>query len=291
MTNLVSLEKISLKNHPEIKEDTIQDYIFKNPNVLGIDGKLTAKKREKSLPSGGRLDILLSDDDDETRYEVEIMLGQTDPSHIIRTIEYWDIERKRYPQCNHCAVIVAEQITGRFMNVISLFNGHIPLIAIQMTAFKSGNNIVLTFTKVIDRIDLGDDEEDEAETTDRNYWETVGSKTKVMKQVDNALEFITELAPGYILKYNKFYIGLEKDKVVKNFVRFRPRQNFFYFCIKTDMDQEVMGKLETAGLDVQYDSRWREYKIKMDSSKVYENNKEILDSLVKSAMQRFNLGD
>ena len=63
---------------------------------------------------------------------VEIMLGATDPSHIIRTIEYWDSERKRYPQFDHCAVIVAEEITGRFMNVISLFNGAIPLIALQI---------------------------------------------------------------------------------------------------------------------------------------------------------------
>jgi len=41
------------------------------------------------------------------RYEVEIQLGATDESHIIRTIEYWDIERKRYPQYEHTAVIVA----------------------------------------------------------------------------------------------------------------------------------------------------------------------------------------
>ena len=53
-------------------------------------------------------------------------------------IQYWDIERKRYSQIDHCAVIVAEEITGRFMNVISLFNGAIPLIALQMSATKIG---------------------------------------------------------------------------------------------------------------------------------------------------------
>ena len=30
-------------------------------------------------------------------YEVEVMLGETDPSHIIRCIEYWDIEKRKYP--------------------------------------------------------------------------------------------------------------------------------------------------------------------------------------------------
>jgi hypothetical protein len=55
----------------------------------------------------GRLDLLLEDPDPEaaTRYEVEIQLGATDEPHIIRTLEYWDIERKRYPQYEHCAVM------------------------------------------------------------------------------------------------------------------------------------------------------------------------------------------
>ncbi len=60
---------------------------------------------------------------------MEIQLGKTDESHIIRTIEYWDIERKRYPQYDHVAVIVAEDITSRFLSVIGLFNGAIPLVA------------------------------------------------------------------------------------------------------------------------------------------------------------------
>ena len=96
---------------------------MKNPEVLGL-GNLTAIQREKSYENGGRLDMLLADEDN-SRYEVEIQLGATDPSHIIRTIEYWDNERKKYPQHDHCAVIVAEEITGRFMNVISLFNDYI----------------------------------------------------------------------------------------------------------------------------------------------------------------------
>ena len=59
--------------------------------------------------------------DNDGCYEIEIQLGATDPRHIIRTIEYWDTEKKRYPQYDYCAVIVVEEITGRFMNVISFF--------------------------------------------------------------------------------------------------------------------------------------------------------------------------
>lgn len=287
MANLVSLEKISLKNHPEIKEDTIQSYIFEHPEVLGL-GELTGIRREKVLPSGGRLDMLLADADDETsRYEVEIMLGATDPSHIIRTIEYWDIERKRYPKYSHCAVIIAEEITGRFMNVISLFNGSIPLIALQMTAFKTGNDISLTFTKVIDRIDYPEDDE-EVEVRDRNYWEN-RSTPKVMGHIDKVFEYIKELAPGYHLKYNKFYIGFEKDGLVKNFVTFRPKKNYFYLCIKSEIDQESIETLEANGLEVKLVSKWKEYRIRMDTEKEYEKNKELIDNMIKNAMSRLNV--
>ena len=96
MANLEKTEKISLKNNPEIKEDMIQKFIYEDPSVLGL-GELTAIQREKIQPQGGRIDLLFGDDNN-TRYEVEVQLGATDPSHIIRTIEYWDMEKKRYPQ-------------------------------------------------------------------------------------------------------------------------------------------------------------------------------------------------
>ena len=40
------------------------------------------------------------------RYEVELRLGATDEFHIIRCIEYWDIELRRYPSYEHIAVLV-----------------------------------------------------------------------------------------------------------------------------------------------------------------------------------------
>src|SRR5437763_17140554 len=102
-------------------------------------------------PGAGRLDLLLEEPDPDAarRYEVEVQLGPTDEAHIIRTIEYWDIERKRYPQYDHCAVLVAEDITSRFLNVISLFNGTIPFVALQMQALKVGEHTTLIFTNLI----------------------------------------------------------------------------------------------------------------------------------------------
>ena len=71
-----------------------------------------------------------------------------------------DIERKRYPQYDHCDVLIAETVTSRFLNVVSLFNGTIPLIALQMQALKVGDNITLIFSTVMDEFSRGRVDED-----------------------------------------------------------------------------------------------------------------------------------
>ena len=191
-----------MKAEPSITEKWIQDLIEQDPTILGLGDDLQFLDRERRQPSAGRLDLLLQDDDGR-RYEVEIQLGATDESHIVRTIEYWDIERRRYPQYDHCAVIVAEDITSRFLNVISLFNGHIPLVAIKMQALEVGDRNTLVFTRVLDEIQLGLDEEDEpAEPTDRAYWEKTAAKATV-KLADRLLLHINELLTTSLeLKFN-----------------------------------------------------------------------------------------
>jgi len=162
------------------------------------------RDRERIQPRAGRLDLLLQDPETKRRYEVELQLGETDEAHIIRTIEYWDIERKRYPQYDHCAVLIAEDITSRFLNVISLFNGTIPLIAIQMQAPRMGDSVTLVFTKVLDELDRGyidEDEDAESAPTDRSYWEKRGSRATVAL-ADQMLNDIKNLDPNLELKYN-----------------------------------------------------------------------------------------
>ena len=287
MAKLVQMERIPLRGNPQIKEDLIQEFIFNDPSVLGL-GNLTPIQRERIQTAGGRLDILLGDDDG-ARYEVEVQLGATDPSHIIRTIEYWDEEKKRYPQYDHCAVIVAEEITGRFMNVISLFNGAIPLIALQVSAYKRGDNeIALVFTKVIDRVTLGNEEEDSFLVTDRNYWENK-STPKMLKQVDEIFGCIKQYAQDYELKYNKFYIGTIKDGIAKNFIIFKPRKNFLYLMFKGNDDVEIIKELENAGLEVTYKARWKEYWVSLKGFEDYKKNKELLDRFIKLSMDFLNV--
>ena len=176
--NFTKAERISLKRHPTLNENWVQSLIAAEPSILGL-GELVLRDRERIHPKAGRLDLLLQKPDSKRRYEVEIQLGPTDEAHIIRTIEYWDIEKKRYPQYDHCAVLVAEDITSRFLNVVALFNGTIPLIALQMHALKVGDHTTLIFTKVMEELSRGlvdEDEDAEAAPTDRAYWEKRGRR-------------------------------------------------------------------------------------------------------------------
>lgn len=115
--------RVYLAQHAEFNEHWVQARISDDPSLLGL-GDLIVKDKERIHPRAGRLDLLCQDAESSRRYEIEIQLGRTDESHVIRTLEYWDIERKRYPQYDHTAVIVAEDITSRFLNVIGLFNGY-----------------------------------------------------------------------------------------------------------------------------------------------------------------------
>lgn len=286
--NYARFEKINLKTHPVLNEKWVQERIAEDPTIIGL-GDVVLKDKERIQPRAGRLDLLLQEADGNRRYEVEVQLGASDEAHIIRTIEYWDIERKRYPQYEHTAVIIAEDITSRFLNVISLFNGMIPLVAIQMRALKNGESIGLDFTTVLDHMPLGLVEEDEeiAEATDRGYWEDRGSK-KTVAMADQLLQSAKMHDPSLELKYNKFYIGLAKNGQPSNFVVFRPKKSFIRFEPRLSDSPQMQERLDAAGLDVMdYDKRWGRYRIRLQPSDI-EKNKKILEEIISEAFRDAN---
>lgn len=229
---------------------------------------------------------MLQEVENPRRYEVEIQLGPTDESHIIRTIEYWDLERRRYPLYEHTAVIVAEEVTGRFLNVISLFNGVIPLIAIKLQAIAVGNQIALIFTRVLDEFPraVADDDEETREVVDRNYWERRGSPATV-QLADHVLALINEFAPppSFELKYNKYYVGMAREGQALNFVVMRPRRRALRIELRIPEDEATTARLDESGLTlVDYDSNWNAYRVDLQQADL-ENHKDLLTELMKRA--------
>jgi Domain of unknown function (DUF5655) len=281
----VAAKTISLKAHQEYTEKWLQQIIADDPIVLGL-GELEVRDAERPQPYAGRLDLLLVDPESRTRYEVEIQLGATDESHIIRTIEYWDNERRRYPDREHVAVIVAEDITSRFLNIISLFNRAIPLVAIQLRALEVGGVLTLHATKVLD-LTVFPAEEEEAEheeSADRAYWEKRGAKQTVsladrLRSMIHEVTGDTELAP----KYNRHYIGLARHGIVRNFVTMRPRKTSLIAEFKIPRSDELSARLDDAGFDtLPYDTRWNNYRLRL-TAKDFATREEVLADLIRQA--------
>jgi hypothetical protein len=152
--------------------------------------------------------LLLKDPDDDSMYEVEVMLGDTDESHIVRTIEYWDNEKRKWPQRQHFAVLVAESITRRFFNVIQLLSQGVPIIAIQANLIETNGSKCLVFTKVLDVYEEpeepgGDIEESPATEAD---WREKAAWT--LETAKALMDIMTPVLPQITLTYRQQYIGL-----------------------------------------------------------------------------------
>jgi hypothetical protein len=276
---------ISLKEHPDLAEQWVEDRLVENSTLLGL-GEVEIRGRQRNQPRAGRLDLLLEDIENKKRYEVELQLGRSDESHIIRAVEYWDFERKRYPQYEHCAVIVAEDITTRFLNVIHLFNGIIPIIAIQMQAYEIADGIALTFTKVINELELGEDDSTviiKGTTTRHDYEEN--TPKPILEMIEILYKLLLVHDPHCELKYNKYYIGLAHGGVANNFIQFRPKQNFLKLTFKLEQSPDLEKEMEQAGLDVMgYDAKWREYRIRV-TPKDFPTQQTILAAIVRRAYE------
>ena len=185
-------------------EKWLQEAIIENPDILGLGDDVEVRDIERKQPTGGRIDLVL--ESGNKRFELELQLGMTDANHIIRTIEYWDIERRRYPKFEHTAVIAAEEITGRFFNVINVFGYHIPIVAIKVSAFKLEEGIGLHFTKVLDTREIiaQAEEEETVLSTTRDDW-IDGKYHKEVSLVDTAVNEITGGTPNY----RRYYIGFK----------------------------------------------------------------------------------
>ncbi|MFA5794610.1 MAG: hypothetical protein WC980_06030 [Candidatus Brocadiia bacterium] len=224
-------EKIPVSKTQSIRasgfdEYWLQDQIVENPSCLDL-GDLEVISKERRQTSGGRLDILLKNPEDDSMYEVEVMLGETDETHIIRTLEYWDNEKRKWPQRQHFAVLVAESITRRFFNVIQLLSHSIPVIAIQANMIISGEQKILHFTKVLDTYEEPEDIEVSQEAHDEDYWQTKASWT-----LETAKTFLETLKPIYqdaSLRYVKNYIAI----TVNN-------NNYFWFHKRAE-NKSILG--------------------------------------------------
>jgi len=282
-TTLEKVQTIPLSSLPDGSERFIQDLIAADPSILTL-GKLELIEKERRQVSGGRLDLLLQDESGKSWYEVEIQRGETDPSHIIRTIEYWDREKRRYLDFRHTAVIVAEEINGRFFNVIShFFNGQISIIAIKMVVFRLGDRVGVLFTKILHHEPNVPESEDRAvPNVDRAYWEQ-RSAPFAFKATDSFIEFSAKTFDSTIqAKYTKSYIGTTMAGRVSNFFTYWPRKKVLQVRAHCKEGDDLNAQLGETAIGWEYEGgRYPGYRLTLTEAEIAKN-----DALIKTLIKQ-----
>ena len=98
---------------------------------------------------------------------------------------------------------------------------------------------------------------------------------------DEVLGLVKTFAPDLELKYNKFYIGLARDRQPNNFVVFRAKKNSFRAEIRFASSAEIDQQLESAGIDVMdYETKWSRYRLRLTKNDI-QKNRDLLLKLLK----------
>lgn len=255
-------------------EKWLETHILDNTSSLGL-GELDVVANQRPA-GGGILDILLRDTDSNTMYEVEVQLGSTDPSHIMRTIEYWSNEKRKWPNRQHYAVLVAENITRRFYDVMQELGHAIPFIAIQVSLVEIDKKQALQFQTLLDTYQEPDDETT-SEVTDRKFWQSKPTKKHIVEALDNMLSVAREIEPLSQINYTKTYCTIQLSGRNLMSVRARKQNNVQVgFRVNEETSKSVDSLLDEWGIDYQETKKGRRFVIPKNWA---ENNKEQFKSL------------
>jgi hypothetical protein len=249
-------------------EQWLHEWIVKKPTRLGL-GELTIKSSEliHYKNKGGRLDILAYRGDLDTYYEIEVMLGECDADHGFRVLDYWARERLRNPNARHFAVLVAEDLSGRYKTVIETLPQFLPLIAIEIRVLRleTEGTICTVDTTIVAQpdnltLDAGDEPVEKAEGTqprDRAWWES-NSSTSFIATVDALTKYCAEAVGPSRLDYSaQSYVSLKKGR--RCWLPMWPRSNGAYVYLPggangaadapSDFFESVRQRLEQAGME------------------------------------------
>lgn len=250
-------------------EAWLHEWIKEKPSRLGL-GNLVIKNSElvHYKSKGGRLDFLGYRGDLDTYYEIEIMLGECDADHGFRTLDYWARERMRNPNARHVAVLVAEDLSGRYKTVIETLPQFLPFIGIEIKVLRlTGTSDICTIdTAVVAQpddlaIDSGDEPEgpgrDGAQPRDRSWWEA-NSNATFLATVDSVAKYCSESIGPSRLDYSaQSYISLKKGR--RCWLPMWPRLNGAYLYLPGGADgsadspsgfyNTVKERLEEAGIE------------------------------------------
>jgi hypothetical protein len=247
----------------------LHSWITEKPSRLGL-GNLVIKNSEliHYKNKGGRLDLLAYRGDLDTYYEIEVMLGECDADHGFRTLDYWARERLKNPNARHIAVLIAEDLSGRYKTVIETLPQFLPFIAIELKVLRlagAGDICTIDTAIVAQPDDLildsgdepGDSRSDGAQPRDRAWWDANSNPT-FLATVDALTKYCIESVGSSRLDYSaQSYISLKKGR--RCWLPMWPRANGVYVYLPggqngaadapSDFYNSVKQRLEEAGIE------------------------------------------
>ena len=250
----------------------LHNWIKERPSRLGL-GEIVIKRSElvHYRNQGGRLDILGYRGDLDTYYEIEVMLGECDSDHGFRVLDYWARERVKTPNARHVAVLVAEDLSGRYKTVIETLPQFLPFIGVEIQTRKlqHDSDLALVEATIVAQpdelmVDAGDragvlpEQATEGnQPRDRSWWE--GKSTAAfMASVDGITRYCDEAAGPSRIDYSaQSYISLKKGR--RCWLPMWPRANGVYVYLPggeggtedapSDFFTSVQVRLQEAGLE------------------------------------------
>ncbi len=182
----------------------LHNWIKEKPSRLGLGEFVIVRSELRHYrDNGGRLDILGYRGDLDTYYEIEVMLGECDADHGFRTLDYWARERLLKPNARHVAVLVAEDLSGRYKTLIETLPKFLPFVGIEINVLKlglPGGDVATIDTLIVaqsdDLITDAGDEPSSAQQNgsmpkDRTWWESKESP-QFIATVDEIARFCTQ---------------------------------------------------------------------------------------------------
>jgi hypothetical protein len=246
----------------------LQKWLLEKPSRLGLgDIEIIQQELRQYRNRGGRLDILAYRGDLDTYYEIELMLGECDSDHGFRTLDYWARERLKNPTARHVAVLVAEDLSGRYKTIIETLPQFLPFIGIELKVIKLPyqDGIATIKAYIVAQpddliIDSGDEPEQRRQISsprDREWWES-NSSNSFIRAVDEIAKYCIEnIGPSRVDYTARSYVSLKKGR--RCWLPMWPRTTGVYVYIPSDdtgtedapsdFFEQVKNKLASVGLD------------------------------------------
>ena len=218
-------EVLNLKKHPNYSETWLEETICCEPSILRL-GDIKIMERQRRQKDGiARVDLIAQSEDKTEIFVIEMMLGPLDSSHIVRSVEYWLREQKRFarkPEVEVKAVLIAEQICdSRFKDVVRFLCDRMPLTVKEVAAIQVGDMLTLHCTTILDSSDeQSEDITVQPPQTSLESWEHEHPAT--LQGAKWFLQHLQFLDPAAVLNFARSTISIRLGSTGNLCMRFRP---------------------------------------------------------------------